>query len=124
MSARVLVVLLLAACGETPRPAPVTATPTIPAGPADSLVLTLPDSTTVWMVRGREGIGADGATCQERSLELRKGEHKVMVPLLYARTAPHLEHGKLYATLSNRCADVAEYAIDPVTAYPTPRGGR
>lgn len=114
----------LAACGEAPKPAPATAAPAAVAGPADSLVLTLADSTTVWMVRGRDAVSPDGTPCHEHSLELRKGPRKLLVPLLYTRAAPRLDGGKLYATLSNRCADVAEYAIDPATAYPTPRGPR
>ena len=119
----VVAACLLVGCGGAPKPAPAREASATPAGPADSLVLTLADSTTVWMVRGREGVGADGTSCQERSIELRKGTRKLLVPLLYTRAAPRLDHGKLYATLSNRCVDVAEYAIDPVTAYPTPRGG-
>lgn len=118
---RSLLLLWVAGCsGEPPRPP---AAPASPPGPRDSLVLTLPDSTSVWLVRGREGIAADGTPCHERSIELRKDGRRLLVPLLYTRSAPHLEHGKLYATLSNRCVDGAEYAIDPVTAYPTPRGG-
>lgn len=118
-----ITMFLLGACGETPKPPATASAPVRSPGTADSLVLALPDSTTVWLVRGRDAVGAGGVPCHEHSVELRKGARRVMVPLLYTRSAPRLEHGKLYATLSNGCVDVAEYAIDPVTAYPTPRGG-
>jgi len=112
---------LLAACSKAPAP------PAAPAAPRvkwDSLALTLPDSTTVWLIEGREGRGADGATCRERSVELRKGSTRTMVPLLYTRSAPRMVQGKVVATLSNHCADEGEYLIDPVTAYPTTRGAQ
>jgi hypothetical protein len=108
--------VLLAACSKPAAP-PAAVTP--PA-PWDSLVLTLSDSTTVWLVRGRQGIASTGATCEERSVELRKGSRRTLVPLLYAREVPRLMRGTLYATLSDRCADVGEYVIDPATGYPTP----
>lgn len=117
-----LLVLLLVACrpklDQGGEPANV---PPAGVGPADSLVLTLPDSTEVWLVKGREGIAADGSTCVERGVQLRKGARRDLVPLLYTRSAPEWVDGKLLATLSNRCADVATYTIDATTAQPTRR---
>lgn len=114
--------LLAAACGRTPAP-PAAADPAATAGPADSLVLTLPGGAEVWLVAGREGRSAGGATCVERSVELRRDGGRKLVPLLFVRAAPRLEGSRLVATLSTDCADVADYVIDPVTAYPTRRGG-
>jgi hypothetical protein len=123
MTRLLLVALLLVACrpklDQGGEPANVLASA---VGPADSLVLTLPDSTQVWLVKGREGVAADGSTCVERGVQLvRKGGRRDLVPLLYTRTAPVLVDGKLLATLSNRCADVATYTIDATTAQPTRR---
>ena len=122
MRALLLVALLCVACrpnvdqGGEPDNVPPAG-----VGPADSLVLTLPDSTEVWLVQGRQGIAADGSTCVERGVQLRKGARRDLVPLLYTRTAPAWVDGKLLATLSNRCADVATYTIDATTAQPTRR---
>lgn len=121
-TATLALVLLAAACGRAPAP-PATADSAPPAGPADSLVLALPDGGEVWLVAGREGRGAGGVTCVERSVELRRDGRRKLVPLLFVRAAPRLEGTRLVATLSTNCADVADYVIDPATAYPTRRGG-
>jgi hypothetical protein len=117
----ILSVLLIACRPKLDQGGEPTNVPPAVVGTADSLVLMLPDSTEVWLVKGREGIGADGSTCLERGVQLRKGERRDLVPLLYTREAPRLLDGRLTATLSNRCADVATYTIDVTTAQPTRR---
>ena len=106
--------LLLSACArETPPPA-TDSIPAVPV-PADSLVLTLPDSTPVWLTSGRVGTAADGTTCREHGV--RVGTR--LVPLLFVREAPRVERGVLRAELTRDCIPIATYRIDPMTAQPT-----
>lgn len=107
--------LLLLACS---KPAPPPVPPATPPVPRDSLVLTLPDSATVWLVAGRQGVAADGSTCDEWSIEVRSGATRRLVPLLYTRHPPRLERGRVIAIQSNRCQDGDRYLIEPATGYP------
>lgn len=106
---------LIAACSKPASPPPP---PAAPPAPWDSLVLTLPDSTTVWLLAGRQGIAAGGGTCDEWSIQVRKGATRHLVPLLYTRHAPRLERGKVLAIQSNACVDGDLYMIEPATGYP------
>lgn len=108
------------------RPAPAPAPPHAPSAPLDSLVLTLPDSTEVWLVKGRSATSGDGGECLERGLELRKGPRTIPVPLLYTSTLPEVVNGKLVARLSKDCVSGASYSIDTQTGQPTlmPAQGR
>jgi hypothetical protein len=108
---------LLAACAAEAPPPVADSTPAPPV-PADSLVLTLPDSTPVWLTPGRIGTAADGTTCAEYGV--RVGTK--LVPLLFVREAPRLERGLLRADLVRDCRAIATYRIDPVTAQPTKEG--
>lgn len=107
--------LALVACS---RPAPPAAPPAPPAAPWDSLALTLPESTTIWLVTGRQGIAADGSTCDEWSIQVRTPTTRRLVPLLYTRHAPHLDGARVMAIQSNRCVDGDTYLIEPATGNP------
>lgn len=111
--------LLLAACASETPPAVNDTTATFLA-PADSLVLTLPDSTPVWLTPGRTGTAADGTTCREHGVRIGTK----LVPLLFVREAPRFEGGVLRAELTRDCLPLATYRIDPVTAQPTKERGR
>lgn len=118
-----LPLLVLAACAS-PAEAPRTPqTPPPPPLPADSLVLTLPDSSTIWLLAGRKGIAADGTTCDEWSIQTRTAGARHLVPLLYTRHAPRLVGGKVFAIQSNQCVDGDRYLIEPATGYPFKQGG-
>jgi hypothetical protein len=120
---RLLPLVLLAACtgpAEAPR---MSQSPAPPPPPADSLVLTLPDSTTIWLLPGRKGVAADGSTCDEWSIQTRNGAGRHLAPLLYTRHAPRLIRGKVLAIQSNRCVDGDLYLIEPATGYPFKQPG-
>jgi hypothetical protein len=87
--------------------------------PDDSLVLLLPDSGRVWLTTGRVGTASDGTTCQEHGVRVESRGHSGLVPLLYVRSAPRLEGGHLFATISSNCRPGAVYEIDVATAQPT-----
>jgi hypothetical protein len=109
---------LLAGCAsEAPPTPPVDSAPVVMA-PDDSLVLLLPDSGRVWLTTGRVGTASDGGSCREYGVRLDVAGAPRLVPLLYVRTPPRLEGGRLFATLSSNCAPGATYEIDRVTAQP------
>ena len=118
---RALPLLLVAAACSRPAPPPTPPTPPPPAW--DSLVLTLPESTTLWLVAGRQGVAADGTTCDEWSIQVRTGPVRRLVPLLYTRHAPRLERGRVMAVQSNHCVDGDRYLIEPATGYPFKQPG-
>lgn len=119
--ASLLLLTLLVACSpEAPPPPRVD---TVGAA-ADSLVLVLPDSTRVWLTPGRRGTAGDGTKCQEYGVRIGTEKESRLVPLLYVRTPPRFEGGRLLATVSSDCLPGANYQIDPATAQPTLiRGG-
>lgn len=123
---RIALLLLAATLGgcasEPPAKARADSTPAVAPLP-DSLVLTLPDSTPVWLTAGRIGAGSDGVSCREHGVRIGKVGQGRLVPLLYVQNAPRLESGRLLATLSTNCGAGATYEIDPHTAQPTLRPG-
>lgn len=111
--------LLLLGCSR-PTPPPPSADQAAPprAPTVDSLVLTLPDSMAVWLVTGRQGVAASGATCDEWSIRIGRRESRHLVPLLYTRHAPRLVRGQVLAIQSNHCVDGDVYMIEPATGAP------
>jgi hypothetical protein len=90
-----------------------------PAVPADSLVATAPGGVEVWFTHSREGKAADGTTCTDRTMEIRRGGTRVQVPLLYTATAPELVNDStIRARLSNRCVPGDAYLVDLRTGHP------
>jgi hypothetical protein len=89
------------------------------AAPTDSLVATAPGGTEVWFTLAREGKAADGTTCTDRALEIRRGETRIQVPLLYTGTAPEVVNDTtIRARLSDRCAPGDAYLVDLRTGRP------
>jgi hypothetical protein len=90
-----------------------------PAVPADSLVATAPGGVEVWFTLSREGKAADGTTCTDRTMEIRRGGTRVQVPLLYTATGPELVNDStIRARLSNRCVPGDAYLVDLRTGHP------
>lgn len=115
--ALVLLVLLLSACGAE---RPSRGSPAIVTRQADSLVATSRDGSEVWFTLAREGKGADGTSCVERGLEIRRGGTRIQVPLLYTGTAPQiLDQSTMRAELWNHCRPVGTYLVDLRTGRPT-----
>ena len=88
--ATALVAVLGAGCGEREEARPAEAASTQPAAPADSLVATAPGGVEVWFTLARESKAADGTTCTDRTLEIRRGDTRTPVPLLYTGTVPEI----------------------------------
>jgi hypothetical protein len=110
-STLMLLVALGAACGaeERPRPPDTAGTPSV----RDSLVATSDDGLEVWFTLTRVGLGPDGTSCIERGLEIRRGETRIQVPLLYTGAAPViLDRSRMRAELWNHCRPVDTYLVD------------
>ena len=109
------VVASAAGCGERneARPADSAVAGAGPAAPADSLVATAPGGVEIWFTLAREGKGADGATCIDRTLEIRRGDTRIPVPLLYTGQAPEIVNDTtMRARLSDGCAPGDSYLVD------------
>ena len=121
-SALILLVALVGACGaeERPRSQDTAATPSVP----DSLVATGKDDLQVWFTLTRVGLAPDGTSCVERGLEIRRGDTRIQVPLLYTGAAPVLlDQSTMRAELWNHCRPVGTYLVDlrsgrPVREHP------
>ncbi len=104
--------LLLAACGgpDGPRQEPPARQPaTLP----DSLVATAPGGVEIWFTLARPGKSVDGVPCVDRTIEIRRGDTRIPVPLLYTATAPELVNDTtLRARLSDRCRPGDWYLVD------------
>jgi hypothetical protein len=93
----------------------------VPAATQDSLVMTLADSTEVWWVAGRADTASTGEVCTERLFELRRGDRRLPVPLLYTMMVPKaINDTTLRAALSRHCAVQAWYRVDIRTGLPKP----
>lgn len=110
--------LLLLGCSRPAPPPPPPASPAPLVAAVDSLVLTLPDSMAVWLVTGRQGVAADGSTCDEWSIKVGTRATRHLVPLLYTRRAPKLVRGEVLAIQSNHCVEGDTYMIEPATGAP------
>ena len=117
--------LLAAGCGggaDAPAAGTGSGGPTAaaPAAPADSLALSIGDAE-VWYTLARPGRAADGSTCVDRALEIRRGDTRIPVPLLYTGTPPErVDDTTFRARLSDRCTPGARYLVNVRTGRPTP----
>jgi hypothetical protein len=119
-----LAIQLLAGCGARGEPEPGTppaaeraATAQVP----DSLILNAPGGVTVWLTEGRRGADTAGASCLERTLEIRRDTTRIKVPLLYTITAPTLVNDStLRAALAHNCQPGDLYLVNLHTGRPTP----
>ena len=112
MRAPVLLVLLLLACGGE-KPEPPRAAATADSAPPDSLVATAPGGVQVWFTLARRATSQDGVPCVDRAIEIRRGDTRVQVPLLYTGTLPELVNDStLRARLSNQCRPGDAYLVD------------
>lgn len=118
-----LVAVLGVACSERPRPAPAGLPPApvpVPRSPADSLVLRLEGETSIWLVEGRSATDSSGATCYERSVEIRRAATNIRVPLLYTLSPIRpAGAGFVLAVLSTNCRPLGDYRVELATGRPT-----
>lgn len=90
-----------------------------PAAPAESLVATAPGGVEIWFTLAREGKAADGTSCTDRTLEIRREGKRIPVPLLYTSSAPEIVNDTtLRARLSDRCAPGDVYLVSLRTGRP------
>ncbi len=106
---------MISGCGARGEPPPTTLPPA-DAGTVqlpDSLLLSMPGGNTVWLTEGRKGADSTGKACVERSVEVRRGEYRFKVPLLYTRdTAIVLDDTSFRAELSRGCHRIASYRVN------------
>jgi hypothetical protein len=112
MSVRWWAALLVIGCGGgSERPA--TPQADRDSTPADSLVLTAPGGVEVWYTLARTGKAGNGETWIDRTLEIRRGDARVPVPLLYTGTPPELiDDSTIRARLSNACRPGDTYLVN------------
>jgi hypothetical protein len=116
-----LALMTVACSGQKPKDPPASAADSTAPAPADSLALTINDSTQLWFVAGRADTAETGAVCQEHLLELRHGDRRTSVPLLYTMAPPtRLDDTTLRAALYRHCAVASWYQVDVRTGLPRP----
>ncbi len=96
--------------GATPAPTRV---------PADSLVATAPGGVEIWFTLSREATAADGTPCIDRTIEIRRDDRRIQVPLLYTGNVPELVNDStIRARLSNQCVPGDAYLVDLQSGRP------
>jgi hypothetical protein len=116
LAAALLTMCLLGCGGESAPPKHVAVTDT---PPPDSLVATAPGGVQVWFTLARRATSPEGSPCVDRAIEIRRGDTRVQVPLLYTGTPPKLVNDStLRARLSNQCRPGDAYLVDLRTGRP------
>jgi hypothetical protein len=111
-----LAALTLAACR---RAAPPAETSHVTETRADSLVLQVSDSVSVWFTDQRQDRDSAGAPCVERVLQVRRGPLRIPVPLLYTGAAPvRVNDSTIEADLWLHCRAIDHYRVDLHSAHP------
>jgi hypothetical protein len=89
--------------------------------PVDSLAVSTSTGVEIWYRLSRTGTAADGSTCVERGLELRRAGKRIQVPLLYTGDTPTLlDDSTMRAVLWTNCRPVAVYRVDLRNGRPVP----
>ena len=82
-------------------------------------MLSLRDGAAVWLTAGRPDTSAAGSACEERLLEIRTGNQRLPVPLLYTIGAPDVVNDStIRASLFRHCAPTATYLVNTKTGHP------
>ncbi len=106
--------------GEPAPGMPPSAEPAAAASVTDSLVLSAPGGITVWLTEGRPGPESSGASCLERTLEIRRDSNRIKVPLLYTVSVPTLlNDSTMRAELAHFCRPAEAYRVDLRSGRPT-----
>lgn len=112
-------VLTAGACEKPRSDAGTPAAVPPPSAPADSLVATAPGGVEIWFTLARVGQAADGSSCTDRTMEIRRGDRKIPIPLLYTGAPPEIVNDTtLRARLSDRCVPGDTYLVDLRTGQP------
>ena len=90
-----------------------------PPAPADSLVATAPGGVEIWFTLARSGKAADGASCTDRTMEIRRSGTRIPIPLLYTGSPPEIVNDTtLRARLSDKCVPGDTYLVNLRTGQP------
>jgi uncharacterized lipoprotein NlpE involved in copper resistance len=109
---------LACACQAGERPGATADSATI-AKPADSLVVRNGAGVEIWFTLARKAQSAEGTPCVERALEIRRGDTRIKVPLLYTGAPPVLlNDSTLRAQLWNHCQPGGAYLVDLRSGQP------
>ncbi len=112
-------VLLLTLSPACDAPPPLPDAPAASAVPAAELALRTPSGTEVWFGDARESRDSSGATCVERTLEIRGPDGHRIVPLLYTRDTPAvLDDSTIRARLYTDCRPGPTYRVNLKTGLP------
>jgi len=116
-SSSVLLTVWACAGGAGERQAAAADSATAPR-PADSLVVS-GGGVEIWYTLARKDQSPAGEPCVERTLEIRRGETRIKVPLLYTGAPPVLlNDSTLGAQLWNHCRPVGAYLVDLRSGQP------
>jgi hypothetical protein len=86
----------------------------------DSLALAAPGGASLWFTARRNARDAAGRACIERAVELRRGDERHLVPLLYTGEAPTLANDSTaHVHLWRDCRAGDLYAVSLRTGRPT-----
>ncbi len=114
----------LFACGGPPDQRRVAGDSVADVRPADSLVLTTSAGAEVWFTLARPASGADGSSCVERALEIRRGGTRVKVPLMYTGSPPVLlNDSTMRAILWTHCQPGNAYVVNLRSGQPVRETG-
>ena len=82
-------------------------------------MLTNAGGVEIWFTLARSATGADGRRCVERGLEIRQGEKRLQVPLLYTGALPVLiNDSTMRATLWTHCQPGDAYLVNLTSGHP------
>lgn len=89
--------------------------------PVDLLAVSTRTGVEIWYSLARTGTAADGSTCVERGLEIRRAGKRIQVPLLYTGDTPTLvDDSTMRAVLWTNCRPVAVYRVNLRNGRPVP----
>lgn len=111
--------LVTAACGEKPPVRIATDSVVQPPRPADSLAVTAPGGVEVWFTDSRSAKDSAGKPCTERVMQIRHGEKRIAVPLLYTGSIPRIVNDStIEAPIWLNCRPGNVYQVDLKTGRP------
>ena len=112
-------VLVLAACGHKGASPPSRDSVAETPRPADTLVLTGRGGVEVWFTDSRAARDSAGRPCVERVMQIRRGEQRIAVPLLYTGSIPRLVNDStIEAPIWLHCRPGNVYQVDLKTGRP------
>ena len=86
--------------------------------PADSLAVA-GAGVEIWFTLSRPGLAPDGSPCADRAIEIRRGDRRIPVPLLYTGEAPRIVNDSTArAILFTGCRAGDAYLVDLRTGRP------